>query len=266
MTESLVHRETTPSAAACCAEFYERDAVQLLLGDSFHPGGRDLSRRLIASLGLESGERVLDVACGPGTTALMMAAEHGVRVTGCDYSEKNIAKAEQSAERPASARFVAGAAERLPFADSAFDAVLCECAVSTFADKGAVASEVVRVLRKGGRFGMSDMAVYSDLPEHLAAFGRGWSCVDDGLTIEGYAKLFEDAGLTLVTVDDESAALVDMVTMLKKKLLLAALGELAGALAPLNVSVAEMRSMLDEAKALVVAKDVRYARLVFARR
>ncbi|HKA05325.1 MAG TPA: hypothetical protein VKD67_13390, partial [Acidimicrobiales bacterium] len=58
---------------ACCAAAYSLDVVALLLGDSYHPGGRTLTRRLADAMDLRPGDRVLDVAAGIGTTALLLA-------------------------------------------------------------------------------------------------------------------------------------------------------------------------------------------------
>ncbi len=64
----------------CCAAAYGQDAVALLLGASYHPGGRALTERLADALDLRAGHRVVDVAAGPGTTARWLAAERAVRV------------------------------------------------------------------------------------------------------------------------------------------------------------------------------------------
>jgi arsenite methyltransferase len=53
---------------ACCVAAYSSDAVALLLGDSYHPGGTALTRRLADALGLIPGSRVLDIVSGRGTT------------------------------------------------------------------------------------------------------------------------------------------------------------------------------------------------------
>ncbi len=249
-------------AAACCAAFYEQDWVRALLGDAFHPGGEALSRRLLEDLELATGDRVLDLACGTGTTALLAHDLYDVRVTGLDASTSNLDRARVRARsRPVT--FVGGYAHALPFDDDAFDAVLCECAVSTFADKPAVAREVRRVLAPGGRLGITDMAVYDALPEDLAAFGQGWACVDDALTLEGYRALFASAGLAVLRVEDESAALHDMVLQLKKRLLVAGLGQAQGIEQGMGIDLPTLRGMLDRAKTLVNDGTVRYGRLGF---
>jgi arsenite methyltransferase len=67
---------------ACCAAAYSSDLVSLLLGDSYHPGGQALTRRLAATMDLHSGQTVLDVAFGRGTSALTIAREYDVSVVG----------------------------------------------------------------------------------------------------------------------------------------------------------------------------------------
>ena len=86
------------ATAMCCAQFYEQDIVQQLMGDSFHPGGRQLSHDLVSSLSLPVGSDVLDVASGVGTTTSMMAYEFGLNATGLDFSDINRQKAEALGE------------------------------------------------------------------------------------------------------------------------------------------------------------------------
>ena len=105
--------------AACCAQFYEQDWVQTILGDSFHPGGIDLTKRLINSLNIKKGDRVLDVACGMGTTTLLVDEQFESSVTGVDFSEHNIERAQEIASsKNASAEFKVGDAMNLPLEDA----------------------------------------------------------------------------------------------------------------------------------------------------
>ncbi|MEM6931066.1 MAG: class I SAM-dependent methyltransferase [Myxococcota bacterium] len=131
----------TTDAAACCAAFYEQDWVRALMGDHFHPGGEALTRRLIGDLALQPGDRVLDLACGTGTTGLLLAEGWDVEVIGLDASASNVARAHERAAECKTAAFVEGRAHAVPFANAQFDGVIVECAVSTFADKPAVAAE-----------------------------------------------------------------------------------------------------------------------------
>src|ERR1700745_3400445 len=77
----------------CCARLYESDVARFLLGDSFHPGGLALTEQLGRMIGLNPSSRVLDVACGKGTTAVFFAKAFGCEVVGIDYGDQNVAAA-----------------------------------------------------------------------------------------------------------------------------------------------------------------------------
>jgi cyclopropane fatty-acyl-phospholipid synthase-like methyltransferase len=80
MTQNSEFTATATSAAdlkACCATLYESDWAKLLLGDSFHPGGLQLTERLGTMLQLQPGMVVLDVASWPGSSALFLAERFG---------------------------------------------------------------------------------------------------------------------------------------------------------------------------------------------
>jgi ubiquinone/menaquinone biosynthesis C-methylase UbiE len=95
--------------------------------------------------GLATGARVLDVATGTGLVAAELVAR-GCTVAGLDASEPMLACARR---RVPGAAFVSGQAERLPFADRAFDAVVCAQAFHWFEREAALA-ESIRVVRPGG--------------------------------------------------------------------------------------------------------------------
>jgi len=98
------------------------------------------------------GERVLDLATGTGITAIA-ARERGAEVTGVDLTPELLAVARRTAEREGfgDIDFREGDAEALPFADGSFDVVLSTCGHMFAADQPAVARELARVTRPGGR-------------------------------------------------------------------------------------------------------------------
>src|SRR5580658_9408190 len=83
----------TAELKSCCAALYQSDLARMLLGDSFHPGGQRLTRRLGEKLGLGPGLRLLDVASGRGESAIFLAREFGCHVTGVDFGAKNVEEA-----------------------------------------------------------------------------------------------------------------------------------------------------------------------------
>jgi SAM-dependent methyltransferase len=256
--------ENGAASTTCCARFYEQGWVRALLGDSFHPGGVEVSARLVESLSLPPGARVLDVACGVGTTTLLMARQFGLDPVGLDASEANLTVArERTAEAPpVLVEFVRGSAAALPFPDDSFDAVVCECALSTFPDQPAAVAEARRVLKPGGVVGLSDMAVEGEFSDDLAQWAAPWACVVGARSVPGYQQLFAAAGFRCLQTDDESAALIRLTADLKRKLLLAGLSQVLGALPGLDVT--GLRSLLDKARDAATAGLVRYTRFVFA--
>jgi len=214
-----------PDAAAikaCCATGYSSDLVALLLGASYHPGGTALTRRLLDALHLQPGEWLVDVACGVGTTALLAAQEYGVVVDGVDLSEANIKLASGAAEATdlaTLAKFHHGDAEALPLGDSGWDAVVCECALCTFPDKATAAAEMARVLRPGGRVGITDItADPTRLPPEPTGLTAWVACVADARPAGQYRELLEGAGLRVTAIEQHTAALERMITQIAARL------------------------------------------------
>src|SRR6266851_7788973 len=108
---------------ACCAAAYSSDWARLLLGESFHPGGLALTKRLGTLLDLGPGKRVLDVASGKGASAIFLAHQFGCAVIGVEYGNDAVQDATRAAEAAGIAHLVSfeqGDAERLAFTDSQF--------------------------------------------------------------------------------------------------------------------------------------------------
>jgi SAM-dependent methyltransferase len=207
---------------ACCASLYQRDAVALILGDSYHPGGSGLTRHLGRTLGLRPGQRVLDVASGPGATAFLLAAEFGVTVDGVDLGEQSVgaANARAAEERIADrVHFHLGDAERLSVADGSVDAVICECAFCTFPDKTTAASEMARVLKPGGRVGITDVTLDPTRLDPELASLAGWvACIADARPLTDYQNLLEQSGLHVAVTEAHDHALTEMVETIDARL------------------------------------------------
>ncbi len=75
---------------ACCAAVYASDWARQLLGESFHPGGLALTRRLGMLLDLGPGKRLLDVAAGKGASAIFLAQQFGCEVIGSRCGERRV--------------------------------------------------------------------------------------------------------------------------------------------------------------------------------
>ena len=250
---------------ACCAAAYQRDVVALVLGDSYHPGGLALTRLLARRLGLMAGQRVLDVASGPGSTALMLARELEVSVVGVDLGEAAVATASEAARSAglgASVSFQLADAERLPFPDASFDAVICECALCTFPNKIRAAAELARVLRPGGRVGITDVTVEPDRLNMKLRGLAGWvACLADARPARGYADILTSAGLVVTRTEDHDSALGEMIEAIETRL--RALRLLAGNLPALSgVDFDETLAMTELAARAVAQGHAGYTLLI----
>jgi SAM-dependent methyltransferase len=128
--------------------------------DQFHSHGWRATMDLAAAAGLEPGQRVLDLGCGVGGPARMLAAEVGCHVTGVDLSEEFIRSARLLTEACGlddRCTFEVANALALPFADASFDAVITQHVVMNIADRAGFWGEAFRVLRPGGRFACFDI-------------------------------------------------------------------------------------------------------------
>ncbi|WP_137990774.1 class I SAM-dependent methyltransferase [Streptomyces vilmorinianum] len=209
---------------SCCAAAYSSDVVALLLGDSYHPGGTTLTRRLADALALTPGARVLDVASGRGTTALLLADVYDAEVEGVDYAPANTTLAQGAAQAAGltdRARFTTGDAEHLPYPDGVFDAVVCECALCTFPDKPQAAAEFARVLKPGGRLGITDVTIAPDrLPPELTGLGAHIACIADARPLEEYAEILSVAGLRTLRTERHDGAMLRMIDQIEARLTL----------------------------------------------
>lgn len=185
----------------------EQDALGQLWGDGFlSPGGPAEIARIIAPYGVE-GLDVLDVGCGRGTIAVLLAQRHGARhVTGIDLQPDMIANGVQRAAE-------AGVADRvsfelvspgpLPFVDATFDVAFSKDAIVHVADKRALYADMYRVLRPGGRLMVGDWLGGGDVdPARVADFHE----VSEGqftlISLHDLAALVAELGFVEVETDD----------------------------------------------------------------
>jgi ubiquinone/menaquinone biosynthesis C-methylase UbiE len=206
---------------ACCAALYQSDYVRLLLGHSFHPGGTELTTHLGWVLGLGPDDRVLDVASGTGTSAFTLADVYGCRVTGVDYGERNVAEANAAGHQLCDFRL--GDAEHLPFDDSTFDALISECSFCTFPSKETAAREMFRVLKPGGRLGLTDLTIAGPLPPGLDDLLAVVACIGDARPAAEYRDILASNGFVDFFEQDQSSHVLAMVRDIGKKIGLARL-------------------------------------------
>ncbi|MBI5197573.1 MAG: class I SAM-dependent methyltransferase [Nitrospirae bacterium] len=147
MTSEAIQPHNIKTAAAWNTGGKDYDRISRTIADSIE--------HCVIRLAPRTGERVLDVATGTGWTARRVAAQ-GATVVGVDLGTDLIEAAKAAAaEARLPIDFRVGDAEKLPFEDRSFDAVISTCGVMFVRDPKAAAAELARVCKKGGRLGLT---------------------------------------------------------------------------------------------------------------
>jgi arsenite methyltransferase len=209
--------------AGCCVDFYQLPITQFLLGDSFHPGGLKLTRQLAQQLLISRESRVLDVASGRGTTSLFLAEQYGCELVALDLAGKNLAVTHKQARKnnlSSQLLTIQAGADQLPFDDNTFDAIICECALCTFSQPQKVLAQMKRVLKPGGRLGISDIVLNRPLPEELNSILSRVFCISGARTVTEYSCLLSSAGFSRRQSHRVDWAITEMVSQIEKQSIL----------------------------------------------
>ncbi len=154
---------------------------------------------------LNPGETVLDLGSGGGIDVLLSARRVGPtgKAYGLDMTDEMLDLARRNAREAGATNveFLRGRIEEIPLPGESVDVVISNCVVNLSTDKPAVLAEIARVLKPGGRVGISDVVAEDHLtPADRAARGSHVGCIAGALTFAEYTAGLEAAGLTDVSV------------------------------------------------------------------
>ncbi|WP_309085250.1 methyltransferase domain-containing protein [Chelativorans sp.] len=180
--------------------------------DQLHARELQATEDHVAWLAPCPGEHLLDVGSGVGGPARYAAAKHSVRVTGIDLTPEFVEAARELTDRCGLSdrvTFQIGNALRMPFPEGSFDAAMCLYVAMNIADKTALAGEIARMLKPGGRLIWSEaVGVDGQAPPYPLPWGR--SRDTSSLTTEaGLRNALESAGLSILEWRDETMLQVD---------------------------------------------------------
>ncbi|MFG2801179.1 arsenite methyltransferase [Streptomyces pseudovenezuelae] len=154
---------------------------------------------------LREGERVLDLGSGGGIDVLLSARRVGPagRAYGLDMTEEMLALALANAAKAGATNveFLKGSIEAIPLPANTIDVVISNCVINLSVDKPAVFAETFRVLRPGGRVGVSDVVADDALTvEQRAERGDHVGCIAGALSFAEYRAGLEAAGFTGIEI------------------------------------------------------------------
>ena len=155
---------------------------------------------------LREGETVLDLGSGGGIDVLLSARRVGESglAYGLDMTDEMLALARRNAAEAGvrNAIFLKGMIEQIPLPADSVDVVISNCVINLSTDKGAVLAEIGRVLRPGGRIGISDIVAEDTLsPAERAERGSYVGCIAGALSKHEYEAGLEAAGFEQVSVE-----------------------------------------------------------------
>jgi arsenite methyltransferase len=209
-------------AGSCCSDDARSCCPDKDTGPTFGSGLYEAEQRgdlpeaaVLASLGcgnptavaeLREGETVLDLGSGGGIDVILSARRVGEsgRAYGLDMTDEMLELAERNAEEAGihNAVFLKGHMEEIPLPASSVDVVISNCVINLSVDKQAVLSEIGRVLKPGGRVGVSDVVAEDRLsPEDRAERGSYCGCIAGALSKGEYEAGLGAAGFEDVSVE-----------------------------------------------------------------
>jgi SAM-dependent methyltransferase len=197
-------------AAACCGPEADRFGAGLYDDLDGLPDAASLASigcgNPVAVADLHPGEVVLDLGSGGGIDVLLSARRVGPtgRAYGVDFTPEMLNLARRNAEEAGATNveFLEGRIDAVPLPDASVDVIISNCVVNLAVDKAAVFTEIHRLLRPGGRIGVSDVVTEDRLtPEERAERGSYVGCIAGALAMTDYRSGLEAAGLTGVSID-----------------------------------------------------------------
>ena len=202
-------------SGSCCTDG-ESDAAKF--GDALYDAeqrGELPEAATLASLGcgnptavaeLRAGETVLDLGSGGGIDVILSAKRVGPTgvAYGLDMTDEMLALAQLNARDAGvtNVHFLKGIIEQIPLPAASIDVVISNCVINLSTNKASVLTEIARVLKPGGRVGVSDVVSEDRLtPEERAERGSYVGCIAGALSKTEYAAGLEAAGFEDVSVE-----------------------------------------------------------------
>lgn len=158
--------------------------------------------------GIRTGDRVLDLGSGAGNDCFVARALTGEtgHVTGLDFTEPMLRKAEENREKLGytNVEFIRGDIEEMPLPDNSYDVVLSNCVLNLVPDKQKAFAEIMRILKPGGHFCVSDVVVKGSLSEKARSDAELYvGCVSGASAMDEYLGFIRQCGFSDINIHKE---------------------------------------------------------------
>lgn len=165
--------------------------------DCFHfnrPGGLTLTKQALNIANLVAGSRVLDIACGMGSTLSYLTHELGINAVGLDLSQEML---ERNRAIHAGLNLIRADGADIPLACESFDAIVTECALSLSGKTGAIIDDCHRLLRQGGKLIASDIYIREMIEPSVMECLFNSSCLAGAMPSDSIQNMISNHGFTL---------------------------------------------------------------------
>ena len=154
---------------------------------------------------IKTGDHVLDLGSGAGNDCFVARAIVGEtgKVTGLDFTDAMIIKAIENNKKLGfiNVEFIQGDIEEMPLPDNTFDVIVSNCVLNLVPDKDKAFAHMIRVLKPGGHFCVSDVVTKGELPEKLQKDAEMYvGCVSGASEMNKYLEIIEYQGFKNITI------------------------------------------------------------------
>ena len=211
---ALQDKET--NASSCCGTGGCSSEVYNIMSDSYNElEGYNADADLGLGCGLptqyakiKTGDVVIDLGSGAGNDAFIARHETGQtgKVIGIDFTPAMIEKARSNSEARGlnNVEFRQGDIENMPVTDNTADVIVSNCVLNLVPNKDAVFKEILRVLKPGGHFSISDIVLVGELPVQIQNAAEMYAgCVAGAIQKDEYLQLIDANGFKNVTLQKE---------------------------------------------------------------
>ena len=162
---------------------------------------------------IKEGDSVLDLGSGAGNDCFVARAivgETGM-VTGIDFTDAMLEKARANNAKLgfSNVEFVKGDIEKMPLPDNQFDVIVSNCVLNLVPDKSKAFAEIMRVLKPGGHFCVSDVVLKGELPEKLQQDAEMYAgCVSGAININEYIGIIRKQGFQKIEIHKQKEIVI----------------------------------------------------------